>query len=47
MKVFKELSIPATLLCLRVFVMIVAMSLFREYGSEENLQDKNDVVATI
>ena len=47
MKIFRELSIPATLLCLRVCVMIVTMSLFREYGSEGNPQDKNDVVATI
>ena len=46
LKVFRELSIPVALLCLRVCSMIVVTSLFREYGSEGNSQDKDDAVIT-
>ena len=45
-KVSRELSIPVTLLCLRICSMIVVTSLYREYGSEGNSQDKDDAIVT-
>ena len=45
-KVSRELSIPVTLLCLRVCSVIVVTSLYREYGSEGNSQDKDDAIVT-
>jgi len=46
MKVSKELSVPVALLCLRVCSIIVVTSLYWEYGSEGNSQDKDDALVT-
>jgi len=45
-KAFRELSIPVSLLCLRICFMIIITSLYREYDSDGNTQDKNDDLLT-
>ena len=45
-KAFTELSIPVVFLCLRICFMTIITSLYREYGSDGNTQDKNDDILT-
>jgi len=45
-KAFTELSIPVVFLCLRICFMTIITSLYREYGSDGNTQDKNDDLLT-